>query len=111
MAEYIEREAVKKQMNATCRNCDARFDERECGRCGMEWAREIVRTVPAADVVEVVRCKDCKHYEESTGWCMKHSHFVDSNGFFCYPDESPEWKMFEEKDFCSYGEKRCDSNG
>lgn len=53
MAEYIEREALKKQMNATCRNCDARFDERECGRCGMEWARKIIREAPAADVVEV----------------------------------------------------------
>ena len=93
MAEYIEREALKKQMNATCRNCDARFDERECGRCGMEWARKIVRSAPAADVVEVVRCKDCKYWD---GLHSCDCHKADENGTPIFMRES---------DFCSYGER------
>ena len=68
----------------------------------------LLNSEPTIEAVPVVRCRECKHYEESTGWCMKHSHFVDSNGFFCYPYESPEWKMFKEDDFCSYGERRSD---
>lgn len=42
----------------------------------------------AADVVEVVRCKDCEHYDE--GGC-KH---------FGYHTYSPD---VDEDDFCSYG--------
>lgn len=58
-------------------------------------------------LVPVVRCKDCKHYHKDTGWCDKHSHFVGSEGEACHPWESSEWKMFEEDDFCSYGERRA----
>ena len=47
MAEYIEREAairVMEQMDDIVLGVEAMYD------------------IPAADVVEVVRCKDCKHY-------------------------------------------------
>lgn len=56
--------------------------------------------------VEVVRCKDCKYWHEGTDWCDKHSHFVDSFGSFCHPDESLEWKMFDEDYFCKDGERK-----
>ena len=55
-----------------------------------------------------VRCKDCKHWHEETGWCNQHSHFWDERGGFCHPWESCDWKMFDEDDFCSYGERRTD---
>jgi hypothetical protein len=51
------------------------------------------------DVVPVVRCKDCKHWHEETGFCEEHSRF-DSFGM--------DWNMFAEDDFCSYGERRTD---
>lgn len=69
---------------------------------------EMVKEEPAVDAVEVVRCKNCKHWHEKTGWCYHHSHFVTSDGEACHPWESVEWKMFEENDFCSYGERRAD---
>ena len=50
--------------------------------------KQAIEAVPAADVVEVVRCRKCrwaKKVEECTQW-------LDSN------------------DFCSYGERREDSN-
>ena len=51
----------------------------------------------APDVVKVVRCKDCKHWHEETGFCEEHSRF-DSFGM--------DWNMFADDDFCSYGERK-----
>ena len=65
-----------------------------------------IDNAPDVDAVEVVRCKDCKHWREETGWCYHHSHFVDSKGGFCHPWESTDWKMLNEDDFCSYGERK-----
>lgn len=53
--------------------------------------------IPTVDAVEVVRCKDCKHWNEGIGWCDQHSHY-----------EEDEWNMFSADDFCSYGEKEAD---
>lgn len=50
---------------------------------------------PTVDAVEVVRCKDCKHWNEGIHWCDQHSHFDDD-----------EWNMFSPVDFCSYGERK-----
>lgn len=52
-----------------------------------------------ADVVEVVRCKDCKHYQ-----------FAD-NRAFGIPVKMCEWFGFEDvddDDFCSRAERRTD---
>ena len=51
------------------------------------------------DAVEVVRCKDCKHYDNSEGicWCHINSKFYPG-GF--------DWHSFPEDGFCSYGERR-----
>lgn len=54
---------------------------------------------PTADVVEVVRCKDCKYFEiedgDILGLCKCGYIAVSYNGEL-YPKET---------DFCSYGEK------
>lgn len=49
-------------------------------------------------VVEVVRCKDCKHYS-CLGSCLLHSEIADaySYGF--------DFRM-DDNDFCSYGERK-----
>ena len=41
-----------------------------------------------ADLVQVVRCKDCKAYDKEVGYC-------EAMGFTCEMD-----------DFCSYGERK-----
>ena len=68
--------------------------------------RAIEKVESPADVVEVVRCKNCKHWNEETGWCNLHSHFIDSKGEACHPWESSEWTMFNDNDFCSDGERK-----
>ena len=54
---------------------------------------------PLVDAVEVVRCKDCKNYDNSEGicWCKLNSKF--------YPG-GMDWHCFPEDGFCSYGEKK-----
>lgn len=67
------------------------------------WRGEQAEIVPIqiyenpTDMIEVVRCEDCKHWHEETGFCEEHSRF-DSFGM--------DWNMFTEDDFCSYGERK-----
>ena len=60
---------------------------------GVLMAISKLKEAPAADVVEVVRCKDCKYREELPNkniWCAKHIVFMAMK-----PD-----------DYCSKGERK-----
>ena len=60
------------------------------------YAINMIEDAPAADVVPVVRCKNCKYaYYYNEEGCRG---FV-CNGYFQYAD-------VESNDFCSYGEMR-----
>lgn len=73
MAEYIEREAALEITKRTSGDYATAFAE--------------IRKIPAADVVPVVRCKDCKHlFYTMCAAC----------GFLPH----------KPNDFCSYGERR-----
>ena len=60
------------------------------------YFKQIVRKQPTADVVEVVRCKDCKHFAEEMieddleGFCKSVSGMINPGPDF----------------YCSYGERR-----
>ena len=94
MAEYIEREALIKWL---CERCNEEMSESLCEPSDC-FVREVIKTIPAADVVEAVRCKDCK-------WGKTWKNEFGIEGFKCdllCVDLSPEA-------FCSYGErKECD---
>ena len=51
----------------------------------------VVRAIPAADVVEVVRCSECRYaYDTVCGWCCSHGICVDCTvreDFFCADGE------------------------
>ena len=88
MADYIRRE-------------DVLFALRKAERGGsmtaltrLERAYAEIREMPAADVAEVVRCKDCKHRTES-GNCGHPRHHGILPSAYPY-------------DFCNYGERRDD---
>ena len=91
MAEYIEREALLKSDNWQSLKSD--FDKAR--------AHIIILGQPASDVVEVVRCKDCKYFEideeDELGEC-KCGYKAISYGGALYPRRT---------DFCSYGERKC----
>lgn len=74
MAEYIDRESLVKNINQLGLTIYYMITQTPCA-------------VPAADVVEVVRCKDCKYFGVLSGWCTFHDARIKYN------------------DFCSYGAK------
>ena len=81
MAEYIERSKVLTAINEFYH--DPKVDI-------------AIRNIPSADVVEVVRCKGCKHYNTNScadgfGWCEKHNR----------------GEMDEH--YCSYGKRRTET--
>lgn len=51
------------------------------------------RTLPTADVAEVVRCKDCQYYQDAK---------INKKGFLICPASGME---IAETDYCSYGER------
>lgn len=60
----------------------------------IETATAFLNEVADADVVPVVRCKDCKHY--------KKINYDDVNSSTC----EITTKRQQHYDFCSYGERR-----
>lgn len=80
--EYISREAALKALFAP-------------GMCYAPIQLQIVKDLPAADVAEVVRCKDCKYgdYDSKPNGAM-----------VCLRTNDGFWR--KETDFCSYGERR-----
>lgn len=104
MAEYIDRESVIKEINS---QRGFYFSERE-GETDFEklfllygsdnalsTMEDIVSDIPAADVVPVVRCNECKHHEiepeklklgdippkQGECWCNWWDSTVNLSGF------------------------------
>lgn len=98
MAECIEREAIM-EFPIRKDHCD-KERANEHFIFGIESVLEYVQNLPAADVAPVVRCKDCKYWQDN------------NDG---YPHEECRWGNGETpdaNDFCSYGEQKdgdCDA--
>lgn len=76
---------------------NARPDQKEefkTIRTYIEWARYVVECAPIVDAVEVVRCKDCKHY------CPVYADTM--GGRDCLLLKT----ITKADDYCSYGERR-----
>jgi hypothetical protein len=58
--------------------------------------KELIRRIPAADVVEVVRCKDCKH-----------CNYLFGKSPLCLGGAA--WKPIKENDYCAWGERRANN--
>ena len=85
--EYIEREAAKRELLswAVCMNHPEYLMKDD--------ALHVIDSIPAADVVEVVRCRECKH-------CDPENHHCDHHMGTAAPlRRKPD-------DFCSYGERK-----
>lgn len=63
---------------------------------GFPWQFQMLVRLPPADVVQVVRCKDCKHYYFADNRIPQEQRYVcEISGEIWKPDS-----------FCSYGERR-----
>ena len=100
MAEYIERESLLTDiMNRYCMECDNANGTR-CLACWVEDMNGEIVNAPAADVVEVVRCKDCIHYKPQ----KQSAHWSNSVPYCCRVTTV----KVTPNSFCSYGERRSD---
>lgn len=61
--------------------------------CAMQEARRSIEKQPTVDVVEVVRCKNCKYFK--TMFCKMDIWNKDITLY-----------RVDENDFCSYGERK-----
>ena len=68
-------------------------------RGGIRKALRCLEQTPAADVVEVVRCADCKHCDKYTKW--NNQEYLGCN-FNCDITEVAA------EHYCSYGERRTE---
>lgn len=63
----------------------------------------LIEKQPTADVAEVVRCKDCKHFDKNKG-------YRDTKFSFSFCDKFHH-NIITENDFCSYGERMDGMDG
>ena len=93
--EYIEREAFQKELQEELDFDSPMYteDQNKHIDIGLKIALRAIRKAPAADVVEVVRCKDC--IKRKTPDC---SMYYEADG------EQYSWEV--DDDFCSQGERR-----
>lgn len=92
---------------------EALKDFESCNAENPNWTPQRVKTLllrqPAADVAEVVRCKDCEHAE-------RYERTDGTAGYYCgHPQNTFAYGEYwdrvfkpvkEADDFCSYGERR-----
>ena len=98
MAEYIERMSA---IATACKGCNKEFSNEPCepSEC---YIQQGLFTIPATDVVEVVRCRDCKAF-------VRNSR-VDTDRGDCYRYGIGCVQIKKIDDFCSYGERKGDGN-
>ena len=91
--EYIAREALFEQLKAM-----ESYNTSPMYRRGYDDCVATVLNAPAADVVPVVRCKDCKWFADNNGgqWYGCQMFQVVWNT----PEDAPK-----PDNFCSYGER------
>ena len=58
-----------------------------------DWYKKCIKEAPVADVVEIVRCIDCKHYDINS---FGQQVCTRTLNYFCMNDN----------DFCSYGDRK-----
>lgn len=86
MREYIKRDDVKSALNGAC----------------VLYHTETIDRIPSADVVEVVRCRDCEYWK-----CNPNTDRYGSCKKVSYDDFEV---VMEDDDFCSYGERKDETD-
>lgn len=104
MAEYIEREALKKRFEKRLNWLEKDIHDEYSGALydSCETDAELIDEIPAADVAPVVWCKDCKH-------CVQTADYAGI-GLFC-SIWGRGWHQVQVDDFCSLGKRKDITNG
>lgn len=82
MTEYIDKETMRSII---------RDEESKHGLMGCAWIEMAMDRQPAADVEEVIRCKDCKHirFSYGCGMCALFYHYPNGD-WYCASGERKE---------------------
>lgn len=82
MAEYYSKEQLLESGRTTW--------------CDMYDLEDFLDEIPAENVLQIIRCKDCVHYND--GYCLE------------FPINADDWSYAapEPNDFCSYGTPKND---
>lgn len=103
MSKYIDADALKMDLYSIIK---ADYGYTADVLAGLMIAERVIDNAPTADVVDVVRCKDCKHFHrailEEVDGHQPDWGICDCEWFNC------EDYDVTENDFCSYGERRND---
>ena len=78
MTDYISRQAA---IDEACKWCNIEFSDEGCEPSDCEIKKRLIN-IPSADVVEVVRCRDCKHADKYYH-CTYMNKWNTADGF-CY---------------------------
>lgn len=102
MSEYLEREALVAATENVPFKTSHGLTKEQCE--GANFARlklaKIFKMLPTADVVPVVRCKDCK-------WWVREGNDSFGYAMFCDHDCSLGGQGIKKPDdYCSYGERK-----
>lgn len=103
MSRYIDEEAVKKKIALMQREPDYQH-ENEDWRVGLYMAEDAIDEAPTADVVEVVCCRDCMYWKDTSCDTVIGEHWGECRkplGDYRYCETA-------ENDYCSYGERRSE---
>lgn len=101
MARYIDADKMKKYLH-----------EDDFGTPDERWKPEsefakMIDATPTADVVEVVRCKDCKRFMEYNEDYVREVEKTDGD---CYIRKmyscDTQFCAVKSDDFCSYGKRK-----
>ena len=95
MSKYIDATDIAKQIADFKRVVNSPNSDYMTGYlCALSVTEGMIDNTPTADVVAVVRCKDCIYYKSNC--CFNRQWDFES---------SVEVPMVRENDFCSYGER------
>lgn len=87
MARYIDADKIMEHLNDEiegCEDCDVCFRPVTYGtRLGLEYSKSLVETAETADVIQVVRCKDCAIPHNRWTGCPKLNGLVTPPNFYC----------------------------
>jgi hypothetical protein len=99
---YIDADALKERLDLVSVDAVTLY---EMGiNAGLHRAEAEIELAPTADVVEVVRCKDCKFWGIPHANDIEKSHYCCRDNMWCMP-------LRFANDYCSYGERREENEG
>jgi hypothetical protein len=103
MAEYIERNKVLDELNSIATDYikDGSIQCSIAAGVVINIRDDVILKQPTADVVPVVRCKDCEYGNIHTDCHGRKYYGCDLN------IDIGEVREVEPTDYCSHGERRC----